>query len=565
MILWAVVLGPTSRSAPDLSHVSEESWKQARERYAAIQPLLVDQSVSRETAEECAQAVGVHVSTLYRWRSAYRATGQLTALLPEAPGVRTGHTRLMPNVEDIIKTVVEQVYLTRQRPSAQKVAIEITTRCRAAGVSPPHPNTIRRRIALIPPQVEAKRRHGSQAARVYEPIAGGFPIPDAPLGVVQIDHTKVDLILVDDISRQPVGRPWITVAIDVFSRMIAGFYVSFDPPGAMATGLCIAHSMLPKITWLARLGITTPWPICGPIQTLHLDNAKEFHGTMLERACQNYGIELRWRPVKKPWYGGHIERWMGTFAEELKNLPGATFSSPAERRPYNSEGQAALTLTEFETWLATFIALVYHQRVHRALGVSPIQKYESAAARKEGWNGDEGRLRLDFMPYVERTVRPVGVLIDQIAYYSDALRRWVNAADPDKPARKRLFTVRRDPRDISAIHFWDPEVKEYFRIPYRDTAHPAISVWELKEIRRQLQQQGRASVNEDLIFSAYGRMREIADTAQRTTTTARRDAQRRRDQPGVATGGGEAASAGGACDLVTDLAEIIPFEIEGPS
>src|SRR6516162_8329168 len=135
------------------------------------------------------------------------------------------------------------------------------------------------------------------------PLAGNFPTPERALGVIQIDHTKVDVILVDDLTRQPVGRPWITLAIDVFSRMIAGFYVSFDPPGAMSTGLCLAHAILLKSILLAKYGITTPWPICGRIQRLHLDNAKEFHGTMLDRACLNYGIELQWRQVKKPWYG----------------------------------------------------------------------------------------------------------------------------------------------------------------------------------------------------------------------------------------------------------------------
>jgi putative transposase len=119
--------------------------------------------------------------------------------------VHHGHTRLETNIEEIIKAAIEQVYLTRQRPSVQKVVTEIRARCRAAGIPPPHPNTIRRRIASIPPKVEMIRRHGSQAARVYDPIASNFPIPDTPLGVVQIDHTKVDLILVDDISRQTVG------------------------------------------------------------------------------------------------------------------------------------------------------------------------------------------------------------------------------------------------------------------------------------------------------------------------------------------------------------------------
>jgi len=113
--------------------------------------------------------------------------------------------------------------------------------------------------------------------------------------------------------------------------------------------------------------------------------------------------------------------------------------------------------------------------------------------------------------------------------------------------RKRKFTVRRDPRDISVVHFWDPEAEEYFRIPYRNTTHPAISMWELKEIRRQLRQQGRESVNEDLIFSAYARMREIADTARRTTKAARRDSQRRLNHSDVEIpqAGASAAKAGG--------------------
>src|SRR5215471_18355492 len=550
---------PSSRTTPDLTHISEAAWSRARKRLAAIQPLLTGEPVSKGVAQQYAQTAGVHVSTLYRWLETYRGTEQLTALLPAKPGSEAGQKRLPAGCEEIVSLVIEQNYLTRQRPSVQHVTHEIITRCRDAGIAAPHPNTIRRRIARIPEQVEVKRRRGTQAARVYEPLAGNFPPPESALSVVQIDHTKVDIILVDDLTRQPVGRPWITLAIDVFSRMIAGFYVSFDPPGAMSTGLCLAHAILPKSIWLAKYGITTPWPICGRIRRLHLDNAKEFHGTMLDRACQNYGIELQWRPVKKPWYGGHIERWLGTFAQELQNLPGATFSNPAQRGEYDSEGQAALTLTEFEKWLATFITEVYHQRVHSALGVAPVQKHESTSPKNAAWNVDERRLRLDFMPYVERTVQPYGILIDQIAYYSDVLRRWVNAADPE-PAHKRKFTVRRDPRDISVSHFWDPEAREYFRIPYRDTAHPAISIWELREIRRQLQQQGRESINGELIFSAYARMRAIADAARRRTKAARRDAQRRRDHSDVAIGApAESAEAG---ELVTDLSEIEAFEIE---
>ncbi|MGG2204572.1 transposase, partial [Escherichia coli] len=45
---------------------------------------------------------------------------------------------------------------------------------------------------------------------------GEPPAVTAPLEQVQIDHTVIDLIVVDDRDRQPIGRPYLTLAIDVF-------------------------------------------------------------------------------------------------------------------------------------------------------------------------------------------------------------------------------------------------------------------------------------------------------------------------------------------------------------
>jgi putative transposase len=281
------------------------------------------------------------------------------------------------------------------------------------------------------------------------------------LAVWQIDHTQVDLILVDDLQRRPVGRPWITVAIDVFSRMVAGFYISFDPPGAMSVGLCLAHAMLPKETWLAQHDIATPWPLWGKPAVVHADNAKEFRGRMLTRAGENLGIDLHWRPVTQPHYGGYIERLCGTLTQSIHTLPGTTFSNPRQRGAYRSEEQAALTLCEFETWLATLIVDIYHQQVHSGIGMPPVRRYEQGIFGSDEHPGigvperfvDESRLRLELMPYEERTVQRYGIQLDNICYYHDVLKKWIQASDLAHPKRKRKFTVRHDPRDISVIYF----------------------------------------------------------------------------------------------------------------
>jgi transposase InsO family protein len=46
----------------------------------------------------------------------------------------------------------------------------------------------------------------------------------------QIDHTLIDVIVIDSEHRKPIGRPWLTVVMDVRTRMVVGFWVGLEPP-----------------------------------------------------------------------------------------------------------------------------------------------------------------------------------------------------------------------------------------------------------------------------------------------------------------------------------------------
>lgn len=556
----------------ELSLVSDEDWQEANRRYQIIRPLLGEHRRTKEGVVEQARGAGVHISTLYRWLDAYERSGLVSALLPGKRGYPQGKMRLSTEVEAIVSATIEDFYLHKQKRSTQETCKEVLRRCRSASVPPPHPNTVRNRIALVSEKLQIERRHGRRAAKErFSPLIGHFPGADYPLSVVQIDHTPLDIILVDDLHRYPIGRPWITLIIDVFSRMVAGFYVSLDPPGSLATGLAIANAILPKEQWLARHEITTPWPVWGVMKTIHADNAKEFRGNMLKRACEQHGINLEWRPVATPNYGGHIERLMGTFATEIHKLPGTTFSNIGERGEYESDKQSALTLLELERWLATFITGVYHQRVHSGIGTSPIKKYEQGVLGTPEQPGigfpirivDEDRLRLDFMPYIERTIQQYGVVIDEIHYYSDVLRRWINTLDPQNARLKRKFVFKQDPRDISQLYFYDPEVKQYSVVPYRDTSRPAMSIWEMREARKRLEEEGRKEINEDLIFESYARMRAQEEQAVRETKRVRRSRERRSLHSEVVkplTIKGASVSSNVSDSLETRLPDIKPFD-----
>ncbi|EPL8914395.1 Mu transposase C-terminal domain-containing protein [Citrobacter freundii] len=558
----------TGQIRPDISTVDEGSWALARSRLAILKPLLNRPARTRAEVAVVAAEHSLHVNTLYVWLRAYEGSGLLSSLLPKGRCDK-GQGRINEAVEELIREAIAAVYLTRQRKSQRKVCEEVRRRCLEAGEPPPHDNTVRNRIRALSGELVAARRLGRKTADLdFRPHEGQFPGADWPLSVVQIDHTKIDIILVDDHYRRPVGRPWITLAFDVFSRVVTGFYVSFDPPGAMSVGLCLVHAFLSKERWLSGHDVRSGWPVWGLPAKIHADNAKEFRGEMLQRACEEYDIDLEWRPVKRPQFGAHIERALGTFSKEIHELPGTTFSNTRERGDYDSEGKASLTLSEFETWLATYIVDVYHQKIHSSLGASPMAVYQKGIFGDDDNPGcglpakvaDEDRLRLDLMPFELRTVQDYGVVIDEIHYYHDVLRRWINAPDPAESRRKRKFMFRRDPRDISVIWFYDPELQSYYSIPYRDTSHPAISIWELREARKSAQAQGGGEINERAIFDAYERMREIEQKAVEKTKSARRAAQRRRLH-----GSAERPAAGvqDAPVLTTDLGnepEILPFD-----
>lgn len=526
---------------PDLMDIPEKDWEEAQRRHGIIFPLLEMQGRTREDVAKRAHAFELHANTIYGWIRDYEESGLVSSLAKQSRKDK-GSSRIDPAIEEIIKAVIKEEYLTKQKKSAKKVCIEVERRCHHAKITAPHNNTIRNRLKQLSNEYAISRRLGRKAAsNLYDPIEGEFPGATHPLAVVQIDHTPMDIILVDDIHRRHIGRPWLTLAIDVYSRMVAGYYVSFDPPGTLASGQCLANAILPKDNWLSKHNLKVEWRLWGKPAKIHMDNAKEFRGKTIIMACKDLGINIDWRPVATPEFGGHIERLLGTFAREIHALPGTTFANTKQRGEYDSESSAVFTLSEFEEWFVTLITGVYHQRVHSELGMSPLEKYRQGVFGDKDNPGsglqeritDEHRLRLDFLPYEERTIQPYGVVMDEVYYYSDVLRPWINAMDPNSPKYKRKFLFRRDPRDISVLWFYDPQIKDYYAIPYRNTSRPAISLWELRAANALAKSEGRTNIDEQVIFEAYDRLREIEARAKSKTASVRRAAQRRNDHQKV--------------------------------
>lgn len=515
----------------DLDDITDDDWLEAQRRFQAIIPIL--QGASRIEIEQHAETIGVHFTTLYRWHRCYLSTGTITGILSRKKGRKSGEIKIPSKVESIIHEMIDKYYLSKQRHSIPFVIQKVFFACKQANLILPSANTIRNRIAYVSEYYRLKRQgEASLAKDRYDPKPNHFQV-DYPLEIVQMDHTKVDIILVDDETRMPIGRPWVTLAIDIYSRMIVGYYLSLDAPSATSVALCMTNVVMPKDELLLKLDINAEWHVWGKMKTLHVDNGPDFKSDALRRGCLAHGIHTNFRPIPKKEYGGHIERLMGTVMKEVHSLPGTAFSNIKERQFYDSEGKAVMTFSDFEKWLVTFITKIYHRRRHSALGASPESKWQEGIfgnATKQGIGyppkpSDSQSFLIDFLPTYNRTIQRNGVNIDGLNYYDHALRPFINAIDHDTK-KKKQFIFKRDIRDMSHVWFYDETTQMYYKINLANGEIPAMSVSEYKEVRKIIGKKNAASIVDHEIIEAREELHRQVIEASKKSKKVRRELEK---------------------------------------
>ncbi len=515
--------------ANNFMELSAESWDKVKTRAEHLTKLIKDKP-SVQLVVETALKLGISSRQVYTLIKNYKNAGHnFSGLLGRKSSGGRDKSRLLPEIETIIMDAIGELYCNKQKLKVSVIVEEIVKRCLAAGFNPPSPVTVRSRIKKIPQRVVVISREGNNAARKFSPIIGESPEVTYPLQIVQMDHTLVDLIIVDEEYRKPIGRPYLTVAIDTYSRCINGFYLSLEAPSATSVGLCLLHAVFNKEEWLSKLNIEGSWPIYGKPDLIYVDNATEFHSEALTRGCEFHGIKLEYRPPGQPHYGGIVERMIGTLMQLIHSIPGTTFSNIKERGNYLSEDSAVLTFKELEKWLAIAIVNYYHQKAHSTLLMPPIEKYRLGILGEKGQKGrgypdlivNKKAFLVDFLPIERRVLRRQGFVVDHIVYYSNVLTTFIHNRCGTQ------FLIRRDPRDLSRIYMLDPATNSYLELPYRNLSRPTITLWEHRAALKYLRQQGRSKVDEYLIFKAIEELKTLVKDAAEKSKKIRKEQTKR--------------------------------------
>ncbi len=503
--------------------LSPELSAEAVRRADVLRPLLERKNKwgQRSPAiKAAATELGVSCTTVWRWLCKLESAGRASTLAPGTTGPQRGTKRLPPEVEKIVEQEIQRTWLKPERPSLARLQRAIAASCHNAGLKPPNWRTVKNRVMTLDAKLVLRKREGSSVVRQkLRPVTSTFTVT-RPLECLQIDHTPVDVMVVDEDNRAPLKRPWLTIALDVRTRCVAGFYLSLDPPSTTSVALCLTRAVSDKSEWLTELGVNVNWPIRGIPEKIHADNAAEFHSKAFTTACRDWGIKVVWRPVGRPEFGGHVERLIGTTMGAVHVLPGTTFSSVTERGDYDSAARATMTMMELERWIALQIGGRYHNEVHKSLNRPPLalwNELEDQARWRMPESSDD--FLLCFLPEEKRKLRRDGISLFRIRYWSDAL-----TADLGRTTEP--LTVKYDPRDLSKVWVRRP-TGNFVEARYRDLSRPSISIWEQRAAVRRLRAIGKNEAREDTIFSAINEQRRIEDNAKRSSTQARRAAARR--------------------------------------
>jgi len=433
--------------------------------------------------------------TLYRWKRRYlQSGGDYRGLIDNTNRKGNRTDRFPAEVMSMCKDAIAERYMRRERSTIQStfehalLKVRNENRLRPTNDSLPFPTRrlITRLVSEIPAFDKYSARYGFNAAQRTFRSVKGHVVTDRPLKRAEIDHTQLDLLVVDDHSFLPMGRPWITACIDDYSRCILGIYVGFVPPSAVSVTRCLKDCFLPKTKLKEEFpGITNDWPSYGVMQELVVDNGLEFHAKNLENACYSLGIDLTYSPRKQAWFKGKIERFLGTINRDVTDgLPGTTFRNIIEKSDYDPTRHACIRLSTIKWAIRKWVADVYHQKMHSALSTSPAAMWASSIKQEDiTFPDDLSQLDAVFGKVERRVLTHKGIEYAGLFYNSDELETLTR-----REGTNLNVEIRVDEEDIGALYVLWPKSSELFRVPARKPDYAnGLSLWQHNVIRRNQQ------------------------------------------------------------------------------
>ncbi|MDT7847774.1 transposase [Streptomyces justiciae] len=302
---------------------------------------------------------------------------------------------------------------------------------------------------------------------------------------VQIDTTRLDVLaLFEDGS---VGRPELTIAVDVATRAILAAVLRPGGTQAVDAALLLAEMAVPhpaRPTWPAalhfahsallpgerllsldeRLDGAAAQPVVVP-ETVVVDRGKVFLSGAFTGACEALGISVQAAPPFAPTAKGIVERTFGSINTLFcQHLPGYTGSN-VTRRGKDATREACYSVPQLQDLLDEWL-VHFHHRPHEGLrhpvlpkiALSPNQMWAALIAIA-GYVPVplSGSDYLELLPVRWQAITERGIRLHHRTYDHNLLGPW-RGQQSDVAARGGKWEVHTNPHDVRQIWVRLPEL-----------------------------------------------------------------------------------------------------------
>jgi len=433
-----------------------------------------------------------HWSTVRRWYKRYLIGGKdIRTLITDSRSKGNRTRRYGDDLLAIVRKAITSTYLKREQPTIEDtyqaaidlVRLENKLRPEDDHLPKPTYSLVRDEIYSIPAYDRDLARLGKQATMVKYRRVKGSNEAKKPLERAEIDHTMLDIMVVDDDVMLPLGRPTLTVCQDVRSRCILGVYIGFEPPSFSTVAHCLKQSIMPKNAIHKQFpSLQYDWECYGIMETLVVDNGMEFHSANLEALCFPFGINIQYSPRKQPWFKPHIERVIGSINRGVAhgNL-GTTFANIFDKQDYDAAKNATIRLTTLKEIIYTWIVDIHHQRIHTTLKKQPSKVWRELI--------DSTDIPLPTTPQdmdyltgsiTTRTLTHKGIELHGLFYNSKQLEELRKLL-----CSKLKVSIRYNEANLAYIYVIHPETNEAIQVPSLDPSYAAgLSLWQHKVCKK---------------------------------------------------------------------------------
>lgn len=478
---------------------SSEAWEQAKLRNAYVRAAL--QSPTRKTLVDSIRVVWEQlgkpanvpsVVSVYRWKKRYIASGRdARALMDNIAKRGNRNSRYLKETLDICTEAICAIYMRPERRTVQDTwkhaVLQVDRKNRTLPNELALARPTRRLVAGIISRMPEFDKHAARYSQLsanhkFRSVLGSHTT-FGPLQRAEIDHTILDLFVVDDEKSLAMGRPTVTACIDVYTRCILGIHISFGTMNYLAVAKCLKHALLPKVSLRNDYpAIRHDWTAHGVMRELVVDNGFEFHSESLDRACLSEGIVLTYSPRKQPWFKGKIERFFSELNKKTAHpYPGTTFSNIFEKGDYDPSKHAVVTYAHLKEIVFGWITDVYHQMPHSALGTSPAHMW-STSMKNEVISYPRSIKDLDkILGRVDsRVLTHKGIELDSLFYNSEELTQLRH-----RKGNGIRVDLRIDDSDIGHLFVIDPDTSDAYKVPaLRIDYAQGLSRWQHTQIKR---------------------------------------------------------------------------------